>query len=143
MLHFLNLELTLRFLLLSPLSKTDNVQKLSHILNFYPHQHIILCIKKECYGIKVVDKDVLEEVMFKLRESAKTSMCESNIYLLFASCTPPTGDWAHNPGMCLAWESNQRPFGSLTGQTTQSTYLELKILHKLKYKDQSACCSQS
>ena len=27
-----------------------------------------------------------------------------------ASHTPPTGDLAHNPGMCPDWESNQRPF---------------------------------
>ena len=25
---------------------------------------------------------------------------------------PPTGDLAHNPGMCPDWEWNQRPFGS-------------------------------
>ena len=25
---------------------------------------------------------------------------------------PPTGYLAQNPGMCLDWESNQRPFGS-------------------------------
>ena len=24
-----------------------------------------------------------------------------------ASCTPPTGDLAHNPGMCSDWDSNQ------------------------------------
>ena len=24
----------------------------------------------------------------------------------------PTGDLAHNPGMCPDWELNQRPFGS-------------------------------
>ena len=24
----------------------------------------------------------------------------------------PTGDLAHNPGMCPDWESNQRPFSS-------------------------------
>ena len=29
-----------------------------------------------------------------------------------ASPTPPTGDLAHNPGMCPDWELNQRPFGS-------------------------------
>ena len=28
-----------------------------------------------------------------------------------ASHVAPTGDLAHNPGMCLAWQSNQRPFG--------------------------------
>ena len=35
------------------------------------------------------------------------------------SCTPPTGDLAHNPGICPDWEWNQRPFGSQAG--TQST----------------------
>ena len=29
-----------------------------------------------------------------------------------ASCAPPTGDLARNPGMCPDWESNWRPFGS-------------------------------
>ena len=32
-----------------------------------------------------------------------------------ASCTPPTGDLAHNPGMCSDCESNQQPFGSKAG----------------------------
>ena len=36
-----------------------------------------------------------------------------------ASCVPPSGDLACNPGMCLDWESNQRPFGSQA--STQST----------------------
>ena len=38
---------------------------------------------------------------------------------MIASHTPPTGDLAHNPGMCPDWESNQRPFGSQAG--AQST----------------------
>ena len=29
-----------------------------------------------------------------------------------ASHTPPTGDLAHNPGMCPDWESNWQLFGS-------------------------------
>ena len=29
-----------------------------------------------------------------------------------ASQVSPTGDLAHNPGMCPDWESNQQPFGS-------------------------------
>ena len=29
-----------------------------------------------------------------------------------ASCMPPTGDLARNPGMCPDCESNQQPFGS-------------------------------
>ena len=28
-----------------------------------------------------------------------------------ASHAPPTGDVAHNLGMCLDWDSNWRPFG--------------------------------
>ena len=28
------------------------------------------------------------------------------------SHSTPTGDLAHNPGLCPDWESNQRPFGS-------------------------------
>ena len=37
------------------------------------------------------------------------------IHRLFAPHTPPTGDLAHNPGMCPNWESNQQPFGSQAG----------------------------
>ena len=36
-----------------------------------------------------------------------------------ASCMPPTGDPACNPGMCPDWESNRQPFGSQA--STQST----------------------
>ena len=36
-----------------------------------------------------------------------------------ASCTPPNGDLAYNPGMCPDWESNWWHFGSQFG--TQST----------------------
>ena len=35
------------------------------------------------------------------------------------SHAPPTGDLAHNPGMCPDWELNRWPFGSQAG--TQST----------------------
>ena len=42
-----------------------------------------------------------------------------------ASHAPPTGDQAHNPGMCPDWESNQRPFGSQT--STRSTEPQQKI----------------
>ena len=36
-----------------------------------------------------------------------------------ASHTPPTGDLAHNPGMCPDQKSNWQPFGSQA--STQST----------------------
>ena len=32
-----------------------------------------------------------------------------------ASCMPPTGNLAQNPGMYPEWESNPQPFGSQTG----------------------------
>ena len=38
---------------------------------------------------------------------------------MVASCVPPTGDLAHNLGMCLHWESNWQPFCSQAG--AQST----------------------
>ena len=44
-----------------------------------------------------------------------------------ASCTPLTGDLAHNPGTCPDWESNWRPFGSQAG--TQSTESHQPGLH--------------
>ena len=36
-----------------------------------------------------------------------------------ASCTPPTGDLARDPGTCPDWESNWQPLGSQA--STQST----------------------
>ena len=36
-----------------------------------------------------------------------------------ASCVPPTGDLACNPGMCPDWGLNWQPFGSMVG--AQST----------------------
>ena len=45
-----------------------------------------------------------------------------------ASCTPPTGDPAHNPGLCPDQESNQQPFGSQAGaQSTEPHQPELFI----------------
>ena len=44
-----------------------------------------------------------------------------------ASHAPPTGDLAHNPGMCPDWESNWQPFGSQAG--TQSTEPHRPRLH--------------
>ena len=38
---------------------------------------------------------------------------------MIASCVPPTGDLAYNPGLCPDWESNHQPFGSQA--MTQST----------------------
>ena len=46
-----------------------------------------------------------------------------------ASRMPPTGDMAHNPGMCPDWESNQRPFGSQAdAQSTEPHQPGLKAI---------------
>ena len=58
--------------------------------------------------------------LFIFRESGKEGEREGEKHqCVVAFHLPPTGDPAHNPGMCPDWESNQRPFGSQTG--TQST----------------------
>ena len=36
---------------------------------------------------------------------------------------PPTGDLAHNTGMCPDWESNQQPFGPQAGAQNTEPYL--------------------
>ena len=39
-----------------------------------------------------------------------------------ASCSPPTGDLACNPGMCPDWDSNRQPFDSqASAQSTEPT----------------------
>ena len=46
---------------------------------------------------------------------------------MVASHVPPTGDLAHNPGVCPDWELNQGPFGSLAStQSTEPHQLGLK-----------------
>ena len=43
------------------------------------------------------------------------------IHQLVASHTPPTGDLAHNPGVCPDWASKRRPFSLQAGaQSTES-----------------------
>ena len=51
-----------------------------------------------------------------------------------ASRMPPTGDLAHNPGMCPAWESNQRPFDSQAGaQPLSHTSQDVGIFNRYKH----------
>ena len=38
-----------------------------------------------------------------------------------ASCTPPTGDVVHNPGMCPDRESNWQPFGAQASAQSRAT----------------------
>ena len=56
--------------------------------------------------------------LFIFREREREREAEKR-QCVVASCVHPTGDLAHNPGMCPDWELNQWPFGLQTG--TQST----------------------
>ena len=67
---------------------------------------------------------LLRLYLFLEREQRREKERERNTdvwetHHLVASCMPPTGDLAGNPGMCPDWESNQQPFGSQA--STQST----------------------
>ena len=54
-----------------------------------------------------------------LRERGREGEREGH-QCVVASHAPPTGDLAHNPGMCPDWESNQWPLGSQAGiQSTE------------------------
>ena len=55
-------------------------------------------------------------------EGRKGEREEEKHQCVVASCAPPTGDLAHNPGMCPDWESNWRPFSSHA--SAQSTELQ-------------------
>ena len=67
-----------------------------------------------CFWILII---FFKKILFiYFRERGRDGERERNIdvqkkYQLVASCTPPTGNQAHNPGMCPDWESNQWPFG--------------------------------
>ena len=57
----------------------------------------------------------LEGYLFLERREGREKERERNIdvqqkHQSVASCVPPTGDLACNPGMCPDWESNRRPF---------------------------------
>ena len=48
---------------------------------------------------------------------------------------PPTGDLAHNPGMCPDWQLNQRPFGTQADtQSTEPQQPGLKIILCVVFK---------
>ena len=55
-------------------------------------------------------------------------------HCVVASHVAPTGDLAHNPGMCPDWESNRQPFGSqpvlnpLSYTTSQGSLLKFLFI---------------
>ena len=57
--------------------------------------------------------------LFIFKQSGKVGERRREISVCGCLSPVPTGDLAHNPGMCPDWESNQWPFGSQA--STQST----------------------
>ena len=60
---------------------------------------------------------------------------EEKHQFVVASCARPSGDVAHNPGMCPDWESNWRPFGLQASahplsRTSQGFEQFLEVLHE-------------
>ena len=49
--------------------------------------------------------------LFLERGEGREKEWERNINVWLPPMCPPTGDPAHNTGMCPDWESNQQPFG--------------------------------
>ena len=65
------------------------------------------------YGcLKNMDKSQkhdFKNILFIFRERGREEERERNIHQSGASCTPPTGDLAQNPGMCPDQESTDDP----------------------------------
>ena len=57
--------------------------------------------------------------LFIFRERGREGERGEKHQCVVTSRVPPTGDLAHNPGMCPDWELNRRSFGSQV--STQST----------------------
>ena len=55
------------------------------------------------------------KILFIFRERGREGGEGEKHQCVAASRVPPTGHLACNPGMCPAWESNWRPFGSQAG----------------------------
>ena len=72
----LNLEFTSYLFFLSLLSKPWYHVETSKYYQFLSLQNIFLSIKWEYFEIKVVDKQVLEQIIFKLREQKERKYTE-------------------------------------------------------------------
>ena len=79
----------------------------------------------------------------------KRDLNVQEIHRSVASCTPPSGDLACNPGMCPDWESNQWPYGSQAdtqfteqhqpGQSTKFSWPENVLFNFMFLKKKLLC----
>ena len=82
-------------------------------------------------------KHDFKNILFIFRERGREEERERNIHQSVASCTPPTGDLAQNPGMCPDWESNGFPLGLWdNAQPTEPQQSGMKKITLCKKKSQ-------
>ena len=81
----------------------------------------------------------LKYILFIFRVRGREAEREENISVgekhqcVVASCTPPAGDLARNPGLCPDWESNRWPFSLQAGaQSTEPQHPGLEYIYILK-----------
>ena len=86
------------------------------LLLFYSKLSIWLHNQRFPKSIDFISFFFFKEIIYLFLERGEWRERETSMLLLKR---PPTGDLAHNPGMCPNWESNQQPFGLQVG--TQST----------------------
>ena len=77
------------------------------------HPYILLDKVPKSFAHLKTELFLFWKILFIFRERGKEGEREGEKHrCVVASCMPPVGDLAHNPGRCPDWESNGRPFGS-------------------------------
>ena len=78
-------------------------------------------------GLRAKNSLLFLKILFIFRERGEEGEREREKHqCVVASHRPPTGDPAHNPGMCPDWELNRQPFGLQDGtQSAESPHPEL------------------
>ena len=96
--------------------------------------YYIDCSREKIFNIK--DFLFFKIYLFILRERRRGGERAGEKHqCVVASCTPPIGDLAHNPGMCPDQESNQGPFGSQArAQSTETHQPGLLLKFFLNYE---------
>ena len=95
-----------------------------HGLLSYSIDYVLWCTEVFNFNVvQFISSYFLKKILFIFRERGKEGEREGDKHqCVIASCVSPTGDLAHNPGMCPDWELNQRPFGLQAGAQSTETH---------------------